>query len=320
MAGDAAQQVQLALVRAVPRLNYGKGGGSETAGVLTTPEATPRSYYIPSRQPHASWSSPISGRLLAEAGWGMYQARYRFTKRNDGTDVPGMIQVLEQGGEVPNLLSRAPQAPANRWIRALADRDPGEPAGVADVCDRRAQHEVRVPGRVRQSLPDLQLPEPDHADPDERRRAEPADADHRGRGPASSTSAISFRPTSTRRTSGRIEPADAAGRHPVRLAGLQLSRLAHRRPRLSVRTGGDLLSEPVDTRVRLEGHLASSRRGVRPVREREDGGPVQHGQVHGSHHGDQQRSGHEPADSHGRPDDTRVDRHEPELRAGLRPR
>jgi hypothetical protein len=92
---------------------YGKGGGSETAGVLTSPEATPRSYYIPARQPHASWSSPISGRLLAEAGWGMYEARYRFTKRNDGTDVPGMIQVLEQGGEVPNLLSRAPQAPAN---------------------------------------------------------------------------------------------------------------------------------------------------------------------------------------------------------------
>jgi hypothetical protein len=93
--------------------NYGRGGGAETAGVLTTPEATPRSYYIPSRQPNATWSSPISGKLLAEAGWGMYQARYRFTKRNDGTDVPGMIQVLEQGGEVPNLLSRAPQAPVN---------------------------------------------------------------------------------------------------------------------------------------------------------------------------------------------------------------
>ena len=107
----------------------------------------------------------------------MYQARYRFTKRNDGTDVPGMIQVLEQVGEVPNLLSRAPTAPVNQGIRALADREPGEPAGVADVRDRRAQHEVRISGRVRQSLPDLQLPEPAHADPDERRRAEPADAD-----------------------------------------------------------------------------------------------------------------------------------------------
>src|SRR6185503_9716891 len=94
--------------------NYGEGGGAETNGQLTTPEATPRSYYIPSRQPSATWSSPISGRLLAEAGWGMYQARYRFTKRNDGTNVPGMIQVLEQGGEFPNLLSRAPTAPVNQ--------------------------------------------------------------------------------------------------------------------------------------------------------------------------------------------------------------
>ena len=92
--------------------NYGNGGGAETAGQLTTPEATPRSYYIPSRQPHATWSSAISGRLLAEAGWGMYQARYRFGPRNDGTHDPRMIQVLEQGGEVPNLLSRAPAAPA----------------------------------------------------------------------------------------------------------------------------------------------------------------------------------------------------------------
>ena len=92
--------------------NYGKGGGAETAGQLTTPEATPRSYYIPSRQPHVTWSSPISGRLLAEAGWGMYQARYRFGPRDDGTHDPRMIQVLEQGGEVPNLLSRAPAAPA----------------------------------------------------------------------------------------------------------------------------------------------------------------------------------------------------------------
>ncbi|MGH9254489.1 MAG: carboxypeptidase regulatory-like domain-containing protein, partial [Vicinamibacterales bacterium] len=93
--------------------NYGNGGGTGTAP-FTTPEATARSYYIPSRQPHATWSSPISGRLLAEAGWGMYQARYRFTKRNDGTDVPGMIQVLEQAGEFPNLLSRAPTAPVNQ--------------------------------------------------------------------------------------------------------------------------------------------------------------------------------------------------------------
>jgi hypothetical protein len=98
--------------------NYGPGGG---AGVPpTTPEATSRTLYIPSRQPHATWQSPISGRLLAEAGWGMYQARYRFGKRNDGTHNPAMIQRLEQTGEpgcqatgdcIPGLISRMPRAP-----------------------------------------------------------------------------------------------------------------------------------------------------------------------------------------------------------------
>ena len=87
--------------------DYAQGGGTATA----TPEATTRTYYIPSRQPHATWQSPISGRLLAEAGWGMYQARYRFAPRNDGTHNPAMIQQLEQAGEIPGLISRMPRAP-----------------------------------------------------------------------------------------------------------------------------------------------------------------------------------------------------------------
>jgi hypothetical protein len=87
--------------------NYGRAGGSAT----TTPEATVRTYYIPSRQPHASWSSPLTGRLLAEAGWGMYQARYRFAPRNDGTHIKGMIRATEQAGEIPNLNFRFPTAP-----------------------------------------------------------------------------------------------------------------------------------------------------------------------------------------------------------------
>ncbi len=87
--------------------NYGDAGGTAT----TTPEAQTRTLYIPSRQPHATWQSPITSRLLAEAGWGMYQARYRFTMRNDGTHNPAMIQQLEQAGAIPGLLSRMPRAP-----------------------------------------------------------------------------------------------------------------------------------------------------------------------------------------------------------------
>jgi hypothetical protein len=87
--------------------NYGNGGGTAT----TTPEASNRVLYIPSRQPHATWQSPITGKLLAEAGWGMYQARYRFGIRNDGTFNPAMIQRRELEGEIPGLLSRMPRAP-----------------------------------------------------------------------------------------------------------------------------------------------------------------------------------------------------------------
>ena len=88
VAGDAAQQVQFPLVRAVQRRQLrhrGVAPGCRT----TTPEASSRVLYIPSRQPHATWQSPISGTLLAEAGWGMYQARYRFGMRNDGHVQPG---------------------------------------------------------------------------------------------------------------------------------------------------------------------------------------------------------------------------------------
>ena len=101
--------------------NYGPGGGTAT----TTPEASSRTLYIPSRQPHATWQSPITSRLLAEAGWGMYQARYRFGVRNDDTHNPAMIQRLEQGaGEtgIPGLLSRMPRAPASRVANHQSSR------------------------------------------------------------------------------------------------------------------------------------------------------------------------------------------------------
>src|SRR5262249_16017788 len=107
------------------------------------------------------------------------------------------------------------------------------------------------------------------------------------------------------------QPADPAGRRAVRLPDLELSRPGHRRPRLAVRAGRTLLSKPVDSRIRLEGHYAPSWRGLRSVREREDGDQVQRRQVSGSHHGEQQRSGYEPADSHGHIYDALVDRCEP---------
>jgi hypothetical protein len=82
-----------------------KGGGTGTV----TPEAATYTLFQPSHINSASWSSPVSSRLLLEAGWGSYQSRYRNPgPRVDGTFNPRMIRVLTQDGEIPNLLSRMP--------------------------------------------------------------------------------------------------------------------------------------------------------------------------------------------------------------------
>src|SRR5688572_11697253 len=81
------------------------GGGSAT----TTPEASGRTLFQPSRIPSASWSAPVTSRVLLEAGWGTYQARYRNPMpRQDGSHNDRMIRLQEQGGEIPNLTSRMP--------------------------------------------------------------------------------------------------------------------------------------------------------------------------------------------------------------------
>jgi len=87
-----------------------KGGGSAT----TTPEASGRSLFQPSHMQQASWSSPITSRILVEAGWGTYQARYRNPQpRKDGSHNDRMIRTVEQtanaAADIPaNLTYRMP--------------------------------------------------------------------------------------------------------------------------------------------------------------------------------------------------------------------
>jgi hypothetical protein len=84
-----------------------KGGGSATM----TPEATGRTLYQPSHMQQITWSSPVTSRVLVEAGWGTYLARYRnVSPRLDGSHNPLMIRAVEQGGDIPNLASRFPYA------------------------------------------------------------------------------------------------------------------------------------------------------------------------------------------------------------------
>jgi hypothetical protein len=82
-----------------------KGGGTATQTI----EATNRDWFEPSRLQGVTWSSPLSSRLLAEAGWGTYMSRYpNPAPRTDGTHNPRMIRAQEQAGEIPNLTFRMP--------------------------------------------------------------------------------------------------------------------------------------------------------------------------------------------------------------------
>jgi hypothetical protein len=85
-----------------------KGGGSATS----TPEANGRTLFQPSHIQQAKWSSPMTSRILLEAGWGTYQSRYRNPMpRLDGLHNDRMIRLTEQAaiGDAPaNLVSRMP--------------------------------------------------------------------------------------------------------------------------------------------------------------------------------------------------------------------
>ena len=85
-----------------------KGGGTAT---LTT-EASGRQLYQPSHIQQATWSSPVSSRLLLEAGWGTYISHFMNPQpRTDGTHNDRMIRAQEQLGEIPNLIYRMPAGP-----------------------------------------------------------------------------------------------------------------------------------------------------------------------------------------------------------------
>jgi hypothetical protein len=69
------------------------GGGTATR----TPEAQGLRLYTPGHIQQAAWTSPLTNRILLEAGWSDYLSRYANTApRVDGTDNPALISILEQ--------------------------------------------------------------------------------------------------------------------------------------------------------------------------------------------------------------------------------
>ncbi len=71
------------------------GGGSATR----TPEAQGLNLYTPGHTRTFTWTSPLTSRMLLEAGWGSYLANYaNDAPRIDGQHNPELISVLEQTG------------------------------------------------------------------------------------------------------------------------------------------------------------------------------------------------------------------------------
>jgi len=79
--------------------------GSVTGGTPTTsPEAHQPTMSYPSKVQQATWTSTLTNRLLLEAGYGNYLARWGGPERPDNNR--DLIRVQDQGGPIPNIFYR----------------------------------------------------------------------------------------------------------------------------------------------------------------------------------------------------------------------
>ena len=98
--------------------NCGSAGGTAT----TSPEASSKGTAPINRVQQATWTSPVSSRLLLEAGWGTYLSRYGGVIRDDGSFNPLMIPVTEQAGSIPGLVYRSPASYGQMWTASKSMR------------------------------------------------------------------------------------------------------------------------------------------------------------------------------------------------------
>ena len=126
VAGDAAQQVQRPLVRAVQHARTRRAAAPRRRRRKRRPDR----FYSRRAIQQATWSSPVSSRLLLEAGWGTYQARYRNPDAADRRHP----QPPDDPGAGTGRRDPEPDLPdagrRGRRLQSSPDRDAGEPAGV----------------------------------------------------------------------------------------------------------------------------------------------------------------------------------------------
>ncbi len=288
------------------------GGGTATR----TPEAEGIRLYTPGHIQQVSWSSPYTNRLMFEAGWGNYLSRYaNFAPRRDGSHVPGMISVLEQGGDIPGLTYRldAPlgggyqrhQIGTVAQVRASVSYIPGAhnmKFGYYGGFSNPSQgyHNVTpfIQFRFRDGVPN-QL-------------------NQTAVYPGEVKFVRNIIPTA-------FYAQDTWTRERLTLqGGLRYDAIRTNYPDSSV--GGPdfqlmprrrLLRGGFDRRRELEGHHAADERRLRSVRQRTNRGQVQPREIRPGADGVEQRHGHEPADPHRVEHHPYVERREPRLRAEL---
>jgi hypothetical protein len=102
-----------------------EGGGAATQTV----EATSRSTASPMRVVQTTWNSPLTNRVLAEAGFSLFVHRQVAggpvnggRPRNDGTHNPLLIRVVEQVGAIPGLSYRQPTLYGHHWAQTTVWR------------------------------------------------------------------------------------------------------------------------------------------------------------------------------------------------------
>ena len=251
-------------------INSGASGGPSATFAATSlaPEADGK-FYNPIRMGQATWTSPVTTRLLLEAGFGLGPRAQFGDKERDDTN-PDIIRVNEAAGIIPNLTYRG-LTWARNWGEMYTYR------GSVSVHHRGAQPEGRRPAAAHQGGVPRVLQQ--LADALQFRQRHPHAVDD-VRGPCGGQRLHQRLHAGVRAGSMDRGSAHAAGRGAVRVHQQLLSRSTHPQGHVrSQRTG----IPGAGRWCRTEGHQPAPGRRLRLVRQRKDRIQVQPGSIPDSH-------------------------------------
>ncbi len=128
-----------------PRCRIGSGSGTLTS----SPETFPGYHHFPYNVTQATWSAPVTARLLLEAGYSRFQYLWAGFGQVPPDGITNLIPVQEQSAMYgqPNFIYRGAVRSAGLRLRRQR-RQPEQLARDGLLRHRRPQHEVRLSGFV----------------------------------------------------------------------------------------------------------------------------------------------------------------------------